>query len=215
MNSMIRIEDNVQVELPPKQARSQETLLKLLNALEILIKHQYFEHIKVSDICSEAGVSVGNFYRRFKSKESLLPLLYASHRARYLAWFESMVQQNKEPTLEKRIEKLIKEATTLFKANKHVLRTLYLHSRLNPVIIDNSDAESVYIYENLYDSWKDLLPNSDGRKFQKMFDFWGFTFYTILIENTIWDDVPPAARTRFSEKEFIQYSTKLLHDFLI
>ena len=60
----------------PKQKRSQDTQRKLLAALHLCLQDKFFEHISIKELADHAGVSVGTFYRRFKDKESLLPLLY-------------------------------------------------------------------------------------------------------------------------------------------
>jgi AcrR family transcriptional regulator len=55
--------------------RSKETLQRLLKALDELLVDNDFEQVNVVDICAKAGVSVGRFYRRFKSKDELLPYI--------------------------------------------------------------------------------------------------------------------------------------------
>ncbi|WP_231615157.1 TetR/AcrR family transcriptional regulator [Pseudoalteromonas sp. SWN166] len=62
--------------LEPKQQRSQLTQQKLLKALHHSLKTKFFEHISIKELADYADVSVGTFYRRFKNKESLLPVLY-------------------------------------------------------------------------------------------------------------------------------------------
>lgn len=57
---------------PPKQARSQRTLERLLDAAEQLIVEQGAVDVSVPDIVARAGSSVGGFYARFKDKDALL-----------------------------------------------------------------------------------------------------------------------------------------------
>jgi AcrR family transcriptional regulator len=65
----------------PRQARSQETLDRILDAAEYLIAEKSFEDTSVADVVARAGSSVGAFYTRFRDKEGLLYALYE----RYLA----------------------------------------------------------------------------------------------------------------------------------
>lgn len=62
---------------PPKQARSLRTQERLLEAMEYLLERREPAEITVDEIVEHAHVSVGAFYKRFASKQDLLPLLLA------------------------------------------------------------------------------------------------------------------------------------------
>ena len=59
----------------PKQARSAETLWRLLDAAEELIAEKGLADASVPEIVRRAGSSVGGFYARFKDKGELLRAL--------------------------------------------------------------------------------------------------------------------------------------------
>jgi len=61
---------------PPRQARSQETLERILDAAEQLVAEKGFEDATVAEVVRRAGSSVGAFYSRFRDKEGLLYALY-------------------------------------------------------------------------------------------------------------------------------------------
>ena len=61
---------------PPRQARSQETLERILDAAEALVTEKGFEDSPVAEIVARADSSVGAFYARFHDKEGLLHALY-------------------------------------------------------------------------------------------------------------------------------------------
>ena len=61
---------------PPQQARSQETLTRILDAAEALVAEKGFEDTPISEIVRRAGSSVGAFYTRFEDKDALLHALY-------------------------------------------------------------------------------------------------------------------------------------------
>ena len=50
----------------PQQARSQETLDRILDAAERLVSEKGFEDTTVADVVARAGSSVGAFYTRFR-----------------------------------------------------------------------------------------------------------------------------------------------------
>jgi len=60
----------------PRQARSRETLDRILDAAEALVAEKGFEDATVSEIVRRAGSSVGAFYTRFRDKDGLLYALY-------------------------------------------------------------------------------------------------------------------------------------------
>ena len=62
---------------PPRQARTQQSLERLLDAAEVLLRDKSFDDIHVSEIALRADTSVAAFYRRFHDKNALL---YALHQ---------------------------------------------------------------------------------------------------------------------------------------
>lgn len=61
---------------PPQQARSRETLDRILDAAEALVAEKGFDDTPISEIVRRAGSSVGAFYTRFDDKNALLHALY-------------------------------------------------------------------------------------------------------------------------------------------
>jgi AcrR family transcriptional regulator len=63
----------------PKQARSERTLQRLLDAAEALIKEKGHAAVSIPEIARRAGSSVGGFYARFRDKNELLRALEERH----------------------------------------------------------------------------------------------------------------------------------------
>ncbi|WP_246019065.1 TetR/AcrR family transcriptional regulator [Saccharothrix australiensis] len=57
---------------PPQQARSRESLHKVLAAAEHVLAHRGIEEFTVAAVAEQAGMSVGAIYRRFSGKDQLL-----------------------------------------------------------------------------------------------------------------------------------------------
>ena len=66
----------------PKQARSQQTLLRILEAAESLIEEKGLADASIPEIVRRAGSSVGGFYARFKDKNELVRALEERFLAR-------------------------------------------------------------------------------------------------------------------------------------
>lgn len=70
---------------PPQQARSQETLDRLLDAAEALVAEKGIDDTRVADVAERAGSSVGAFYSRFKDKDALIHALYERYLEQAIA----------------------------------------------------------------------------------------------------------------------------------
>ncbi|MEU8709992.1 helix-turn-helix domain-containing protein [Streptomyces sp. NPDC048565] len=59
----------------PRQARSAETLARVLGAAEEIASSAGLEEMTIAGVAKRAGVSVGSIYRRFEGKEQLVAAL--------------------------------------------------------------------------------------------------------------------------------------------
>lgn len=60
----------------PKQARSEQTLRRLLDAAEALLGERKWSEVSIADVVRRARSSVGGFYGRFRDKDELLLALH-------------------------------------------------------------------------------------------------------------------------------------------
>lgn len=65
----------------PKQQRSEQSLQRVLGALEGLLQAKAFSEISIPEIAAKAGCSAATIYGRFKDKDSILAALHESLRA--------------------------------------------------------------------------------------------------------------------------------------
>ncbi len=76
---------------PIHQARSQETLERLLEAAEEVVSEKGFENATVSEIVRRAKSSVGAMYARFNDKDALLVVLHERFSEQAQATTESVL----------------------------------------------------------------------------------------------------------------------------
>jgi AcrR family transcriptional regulator len=69
----------------PRQARSRETLDRILDAAEALLAEKGFEDATVAEVVGRAHSSVGAFYTRFRDKDGLLYALYERYLEQAMA----------------------------------------------------------------------------------------------------------------------------------
>jgi AcrR family transcriptional regulator len=198
---------------PPKQLRSKETLQKLLKALDDLLVDRYFEQIKVVDICQAAGVSVGNFYRRFKSKEELLPYLYKIAKYEYYNWFQTMIEKSWKGDLNNRVEQLTQATMWYYHQDQHIFRTTLLYARLHPNEIDGKKQE-LSLYKQLLDSWQDCTQDYDNDALQGAFEYLGYTLSVLAADWIIFPESPPAVSFEMNQRQFISQTTAMFQAYL-
>lgn len=78
--------------LEPRQARSRETLTRLLDAAEAVLSEGGLNAATVPAIAQRAGVSVGAVYRRFPDKDGLLRAVHERVVQRYREMNEARTQ---------------------------------------------------------------------------------------------------------------------------
>ncbi|MFT4925462.1 MAG: AcrR family transcriptional regulator [Phenylobacterium sp.] len=198
---------------PPKQLRSKETLQKLLTALDELLVDHYFEQIKVTDICSKAGVSVGNFYRRFKSKDELLPYLYKIAKYEYFNWFQTLIEKGWHGDLNARIEQLIQATIWYHQRDKHIFKTTQLYTRLHPQTADNQKRE-MSLYKQLLDSWQDCTEGYDSDALHQSIEFIGYVLTVIVADWVVFNHCAPAVNFEINQRTFISQTTVMFQAYL-
>ncbi len=80
---------------PTHQARSQETLERILDAAEEVVSEKGFDNATVSEIVSRAKSSVGSMYARFADKDSLLVTLHQRFCEQALATTEAALDASR------------------------------------------------------------------------------------------------------------------------
>ena len=123
-----------QLKARPVQARSQETLARVLRATEQLLERAHFEDIAIGQILRRSGVSAGSFYARFHSKEDILPHLYAAYSAdlaaRMAGWLAPARWEKLK--LAARIRELLALAVANYRERCGLLRAVALLARSRP-----------------------------------------------------------------------------------
>lgn len=77
-NQKIELNSKSQNEKPKtsRQIQAETMRLKLQHIVETLARKKPLDQIKIKEICDQAGVSLGNFYQYFSSKEEAMTYSY-------------------------------------------------------------------------------------------------------------------------------------------
>lgn len=119
---------------PPKQARSQATLTRLLETARAMLNDTHWRDLGVTELCAQASSSVGSFYARFAGKEALLESLAMDARselAEVARWCEADARRRGLPTAS-RLRQLTAALDRYTERQGGVLRALAAQGRALP-----------------------------------------------------------------------------------
>ncbi|MEZ4369804.1 MAG: TetR/AcrR family transcriptional regulator [Polyangiaceae bacterium] len=114
----------------PKQARSQRTLERLLDAAEQLILEQGVVDVSIPEIVARAGSSVGGFYGRFKDKDALIRALEERFLARVGSMLADVTRPEKweDKSLEQTVSGLLEVMVQIYSDAGPLLRVFVAHA---------------------------------------------------------------------------------------
>ena len=132
----------------PMQPRSRESQQRLMDAAARLLDQRSWGSMSIADIAREAGMSVGGFYARFRSKDALLQVLHERYETRRTEYFESFfADQPADLPLRERVRRLVEAVADWMHANRGVLRTFLVRFWTTPEELDSefgAQLESLY-----------------------------------------------------------------------
>ena len=118
----------------PRQARSQRTMNRILDAAELLLEDKPFNELSVQEIVRAAGSSVGSFYGRFQDKDGLLQALDERYFDTIIQLIETADAELPwdQLSLAETVQALAELIVTLHSQKQGVQRTLIMAARQNP-----------------------------------------------------------------------------------
>lgn len=140
---------------PPRQHRSAEALERLVQASIELMSEDVFDNASISEILAKANCSVGAFYGRFDSKESLFHYTQERVLADMAEWLDKRFRKFERAHAAENREfgaravcRFIIEAVYEFYARKPSLyRAIFLHTRIrrDPALLKRVEDANVGI----------------------------------------------------------------------
>jgi AcrR family transcriptional regulator/GNAT superfamily N-acetyltransferase len=153
--------------LAPRQARSERSRRKLLDAAAAIVGESGVDGASVADIASEAGMSVGNVYRRFESKEALIRALeeevLAGREGFWSAFLESERWRGRE--LVELVRAVVEEIVAGHRRHEGLLRALAAHARAEyeERVPEVGGGPVILLTERILELWPDLLRHPEPR----------------------------------------------------
>lgn len=200
--------------ITPKQKRSEITQAKILASLNNCLQNKYFEHISISELAEGAGVSVGTFYRRFKDKNALIPLLYDQLGEQLNDWIADFTKK-KTGTVEQAVKSLCTEVSEFIKQREGVFRTLHLYTRLHTELVAKDQmSDRVDTFAPIVSWLQGQVFNADkAENHRQKLEMWMFVIFNTLIEKNLYQDITPASVCDMTINLYIdQIATAITND---
>lgn len=194
--------------LIPKQARSAESQRRILEATLALLDDRHFEAMTIADIAAAADMAVGNFYKRFKNKEALLPHLYAEYNRRFGDFAAALQAVETDAPW----HAIVEGTVDFYVSNKGLIRALHLHSRLKPAVVPQGSTET---RGELYQALESLITkpglNAAARKSRARVA--AHVMVSAITEAILYPDMTPAAASGMHKDLLVDGLSELLERY--
>ena len=193
--------------IEPTHQKGRESQERIVRATLALIKEVPFDQLTIAQIMEEAGMAVGTFYRRFKTKESVLPFVFKAYDELFERWASSFEDENPR-TPGEAIELIVRKTAQLFLKNAGLIRTVHLYNRLHPRMSNAPPNRgelsrlmgAVLAKDFHHPSRDDLLR---GRMAV-------LTMVSAMTEQILYCDLPPTTTTNLRNKDVHVFLVKMM-----
>src|SRR5256884_6029109 len=120
----------------PKQARSERTLQRLLDAAEVLIEEKGHGAVSIPEIARRARSSVGGFYARFRDKNELLRALEERHFIEVWQRLEALADARRWENVStaQMVEAAVSELVSVTRERRRLIAAFLVSAIQDPVI---------------------------------------------------------------------------------
>lgn len=136
---------------PPQQARSQETLDRILAAAEDLIAEKGFEDTPISEIVRQAGSSVGAFYSRFEDKHALLHAISGRfvEQAMATADFVLDLERWRGAPIHEVLHSVVRFLVSVYREQGGLLRAFVIRNHTDPEFRARQERLTLYVHRGV------------------------------------------------------------------
>jgi AcrR family transcriptional regulator len=144
----------------PRQARTREGLVRLLDAAEALVAARGFDDAGIAEIARQAGSSVGAFYRRFADKDGLLHALHERFCDEARATADAALAPARwgGATTDAVLHEFTRFLVQVFREREGFFRAILQRGTADPVVRERTDR----LFEHLADRLAALLRGRRG-----------------------------------------------------
>ncbi|MBW2401535.1 MAG: TetR/AcrR family transcriptional regulator [Deltaproteobacteria bacterium] len=132
---------------PPQQARSQQTLDRILAAAEVLIAEKGFEDTPISEIVRHAGSSVGAFYSRFEDKHALLHAISGRFVEQAMATTDFALDPARwnDASIGELLHSVVRFLVSIYREQAGLLRAFVIRNHTDPEFRARQERLTLYV----------------------------------------------------------------------
>lgn len=136
----IAARDTLRSVCGPKQARSERTLYRILEAAEELIAEHGLAGLSIPEVARRANSSVGGFYARFRDKNELLQALEERHFKQLSEHLDAVADSARwaNATAEEIVRGAVDELVDVTNVHRHMMVAFLFRSIQDPVIREDA-----------------------------------------------------------------------------
>ena len=193
--------------IEPTHKRGRESQDRIVRATLALIEATPFDQLTIAEIMGEAGMAVGTFYRRFRTKESVLPFVFKAYDELFEEWARGFAED--EPaSRDEAIDLIVRRTARLFSEHAGLIRTVHLYNRLHPEISDiqPSRGELSALMGAVLAKDSDH-PTIDALIRGRMAVL---TMVSVMTEHFLYRDLAPAATANLRNRDIQELLTRML-----
>ena len=123
----------------PRQARSRQTVERLLGAAAQVFSDRGYAGTTTNHIAAAAGVSVGSLYQYFPSKDAILVALAEQHVEKAFQSAMAKVAEKRTAPVRELLRALVDALIEAHLAEPRLHRVIFLEARLDPGFADRLD----------------------------------------------------------------------------
>lgn len=193
--------------IEPTHKKGRESQDRIVRATLTLIETTPFDQLTIASIMEEAGMAVGTFYRRFKSKEAVLPFVFKTYDDLFENWAEGF-SDSEASGQDEMIELVVRRTLKLYSKNAGLIRTVHLYDRLHPEMrIAASDRRELYDLFGMALA-KDMdNPTRDDLIRGRMAML---TMVSVMTEHFLYREHSPASNTDLRNRDVQDLLTRML-----
>jgi AcrR family transcriptional regulator len=203
--------DNVATTKSTKTVKGEQTKALILNSALELLRERGYEETTMRAIAKKAGVSLGNAYHYFGSKEHLIQAFYHRTHEEHVA--AALPVLEKETSLKTRLLSVLRLKITTLEPYHEFAGVLFKtaadpHSPLNPFAHDSAPTrqDSIKLFEDLVAGTKARIPGDLRAELPYL--LWLYHMGIILF--WIHDSSPKRARTLWLIDQTVDLLDKLI-----
>jgi AcrR family transcriptional regulator len=135
----------------PRQARSQDTLDRILDAAEELVAEKGFEDATVAELVRRASSSVGSFYTRFRDKDGLLYALYERYHEQATATADAALDPARweGASIPEILRAVVRFLVSVYREREGLIRAFVLRNHSDTEFRARQERLSHYVNEKL------------------------------------------------------------------